>query len=103
MKLKLANSMLIMGLVFVLVGCAVKPTWTHQSFDTRQFYQDDAMCSQRGQQAMGSAGSGRPTSDDPYAKMGAAIGNAIAGAVGKRRAMNEYRRCMESLGYNESA
>lgn len=85
-----------------LTACASNPTWNHPTADSRQFYQDEEMCIQRAERAMGNAGQAEPTNDSAAGNAGAAIGNMIGAIIGRNRAENEYERCMQSMGYVEA-
>lgn len=102
MKTNLKPILLIGCSALILAACASKPNWNNPTGDSRQFYQDEEMCTQRAERAMGNAGQGEPTNDSPAAEAGAAVGNLIGAMVGRSRAMSEYERCMQSMGYTKA-
>lgn len=101
---KLTNKQLLTTVVILIVvsGCASKPQWVYPSGESRQFYEDENLCSIRAERSMGNAGNYEPNNQSASSNAGASIGNAIATVVAKRRAMGEYKKCMRSMGYIES-
>jgi hypothetical protein len=86
---------------FFLIGCSSTPIWSHATATDRQFYNDDELCIKRAERTMGNAGNYEPDNDNTYSNAGAAIGNAFASVIAKRRAMGVYKDCMRSMGYRE--
>lgn len=101
-KLVNKNILTTVALIIAVSGCASKPQWIYPSGESRQFYEDDNLCSMRAERSMGNAGNYEPNDQNTYSNAGASIGNAIATVVAKRRAMGEYKKCMRSMGYIES-
>jgi hypothetical protein len=92
----------LLMLTVVVSACASKPQWVYPSGESRQFYEDENLCATRAERSMGNAGNYEPNNQSASSNAGAAIGNAIAKVVAKRRAMNSYKKCMQSMGYRES-
>jgi hypothetical protein len=104
LKLMSAKNLLFIVLpsLLLIVGCASSTNWVKPGVTEAEFYEQDHMCQQRARQAAGGGRSAAPqNSGDPYAKMGAAVGNALGSIAVRMRVNREYKRCMEAHGYRE--
>lgn len=93
---------ILLILIIAISACASKPQWVYPSGDSRQFYEDENLCATRAERSMGNSGNYEPNNQSASSNAGAAIGNAIAKVAANRRAMNNYKKCMQSMGYRES-
>lgn len=93
--------MFILLSTLFLAGCASKTNWVKPGVSQAEFYEQDYLCQQRAQQAGARRSAPPPSSQDPYAKMGAAVGNALGSIAVRMRVNREYKRCMEAHGYRE--
>jgi hypothetical protein len=85
-KGKVLSHKILFALLFILIavsGCASKPHWIYPSGESRQFYEDENLCSTRAERSMGNA-------------------TGLFALVAKNRAMSGYKKCMKSMGYIES-